>query len=364
MGRQIPIAGRHELLYNTAMKTSLDGVFNALSKGGLQMRKISVSELGTKDCKTIIEDINNCRYSILESIGCHRLRMEMAVPGFLSKWIGKFLFWKAGKSHNQFWDYRVKQELEKLFAWAAPSTIYGKPPKNLHGIIIGFNHPSLGEILRLIDFTVKFYPDSPMVFPVNLPWYEALCPIVEELKSAGVYLTPIITPTTLRKIFRVNPDADDKLINSIRGMFEAEYINLCREFSDHAVILVAPSATRQRTVFQSEAAANGEAKINPPTMSMIASMIGRRKDADCRFVPVSIKPPKGFGRGLNLFRRYELQVNGSITMEDARAMSRERYGGTEFRGHRFDFVFLKRLANGLRKLKAEELIYPKGLKEA
>ena len=327
------------------------------------MRKISVSELRTKNCKTIIDDINNCRYSILESIGCHRLRMEMLIPGLLSKWIGKFLFWKAGDSDSQFWDQRVKKELGKLFAWAAPSTVYGKPPKNKHGIVIGFSHPSLGEILRLIDFSVQFYPESPMVFPVNLPWYEALCPIVGQLEKAGVYLTPIITPSTLRKIFRVNPDADDKVINSIRGEFEAEYIKLCREFSDHGVILVAPSATRQRTVFQSEAAAKGNAKINPPTMSMIASMIARRKDADCRFVPVSIKPPKNFTRGLNLFRRYELRVNTSIDMEQARALSKERYG-TDFRGHHFDLIFLEHLARGLRKMKANDLIYPKSLGEA
>jgi hypothetical protein len=289
--------------------------------------------------------------------------MEMLVPGLLSKWIGKFLFWKAGKSDSQFWDQRVKIELGKLFAWAAPSTVHGKPPKNKHGIVVGFNHPSLGEILRLIDFSVRFYPESPMVFPVNLPWYEALCPNVGDLEKAGVYLTPIITPTTLRKIFRVNPDADDKVINAIRGEFDAEYIRLCREFSNHGVILVAPSATRQRTVFQSEAAVKGKAKINPPTMSLLASMIGRRKDANCQFVPVSIKPPKYFTRGLNLFRRYELNVNTAIKMEQAVALSRERYG-ENFRGHHFDLVFLERLARGLHKMKADELIYPKSLGEA
>lgn len=328
------------------------------------MNKVSVSELGTKDCKTLIEDINSCRYSILESIGCHRLRLEIMIPGLVSKWLGKFIFWRARKTSQDDWDLRVKQELVKLFAWAAPSTVYGRPPKNKHGIIVGFNHPSLGEILRLVDFSVKFYPESPMIFPVNLPWYEALCPIIDQLREAGVYLTPIVTPTTLRKVFRVNPDADTEVINGIRGMFEAEYVRLCREMSRIGVILVAPSATRQRTVFQSEAAAKGEARITPQTMSMIAAMIGRRKDAECTFVPVSIKPPKNFNRSLNLFRHYELQVNGSISMQEALSLSRERYGGEKFRGHRFDLVFLKRLANGLRKLDADELICPPSPDEA
>ena len=36
--------------------------------------------------------------------------------------------------------------------------------------VVGFNHPSLGEIFRLISLGFEAYPDKPFYFPINIPW--------------------------------------------------------------------------------------------------------------------------------------------------------------------------------------------------
>ena len=322
------------------------------------MRTISVTDLVTKDTSTIISELVECKYSILDSFGCHRLCQEMYLPGLASRILCKMIIRRAGDRNSPQWGQRVKAGIIKLFSWAAPTMIHGAPPQHSSGgVVIGFNHPSLGEILRLIDFVARYYPDKPYVFPVNLPWYEALCPIMGELNAAGIYLTPMITPSTSKKIQKTNPDVDMDAVKTLSSQFKSAYFELCKQNCDRAVILVAPSATRQRTVFASKEAMLGEEKIEPPTMSMIAAMLGRTKASDCDFIPISVKPPKNFKRGLNLFRRYELKPGSSISLQEASRLARERYGNG-FRGHHFDLVFLERIAAGLQKMDADYLIFP------
>ena len=134
------------------------------------MRTISVTDLVTKDTSTIISELVERKYSILDSLGCHRLCQEVYLPGLASRILCKMIIRRAGDRNSPQWGERVKAGIIKLFSWAAPTMIHGAPPKRSSGgVVIGFNHPSLGEILRLIEFVARYYPDMPYVFPAEEP---------------------------------------------------------------------------------------------------------------------------------------------------------------------------------------------------
>ena len=79
--------------------------------------------------------------------------------------------------------------------------MYKNMPKDSeNGLVIGFNHPSLGEIARILTMKIDIMGDKPMYFPVNLPWYEALAPNFDRIKRLGIIITPTITPSTWKKM--------------------------------------------------------------------------------------------------------------------------------------------------------------------
>lgn len=175
--------------------------------------------------------------------------------------------------------------------------------------VIGFNHPSLGEIIRLIGITMECFPRKQLLLPVNLAWYENIIPYKDTLGRLGIYICPIITPSTEQKIRQILGD-DTESINKMEKYkldFFNYYMGMCRfAIASNDVILAAPSATRQATVFPSRAAYDGEAKLNPV---MAAIALAALKDKhDCTFVPIAVVPPKRSNRLLNLFKCYELFV--------------------------------------------------------
>ena len=112
------------------------------------------------------------------------------------------------------------------------------------------------------------------------------------------------------------------------------------------VIFVAPSATRQATVFKSEAVYKGEEEIIP-TMSMLAVRLYADPEMKCDFLPMAVLPPEGYSRGLNFRKKYRL-IPGEMMTAD---YIRKKYfkGKNVKRLEGFDHDFHQRIADKLPK---------------
>lgn len=84
----------------------------------------------------------------------------------------------------------------KSLAKLAPGKYMTFPKGTKNGLVVGFNHPSLGEIGRIMMMKADIMGDSMMLFPVNLPWYEALAPFYDDIKKYSGLL--LLLPLHLR----------------------------------------------------------------------------------------------------------------------------------------------------------------------
>ena len=192
--------------------------------------------------------------------------------------------------------------------------------------------------------------DTPMLFPVNLPWYEALAPFYDKIKMLGIIITPTITPATWGKMIDLGLTKGTPLYeagNRIKHEFRDMYTNLSHEIiKQGGVIFVAPSATRQATVFKSPAVYNGEEPVIP-TMSLLALRLYRDPEMQCDFLPMAVLPPEGFKRGLNIRKKYKLIPGNLMTAKEIR----ERYfhDKTPDKLEGFDYDFHRKIAEKLPK---------------
>lgn len=322
--------------------------------------KVQIEDLEKKSKETLIDDLEKCRYSILDSIGCRKIRLEMFIPGLISAIIVRFLCWIAKLRDGENWPKTVRNYIIKLFRRFAGYRIYrdDKLPDKQGGLIIGFNHPSLGEILRLISLVSKEYPDNSYLFPVNLPWFEALCPVIGKMREAGFYLTPIITPSTRNKIESLVKKDIFEQVYKIGKAFNNTYIELCQKFvQSKDIILVAPCATRQTTVFKTDEALCQKTKVEPQTLSLLVQTIARQKNAtETMFLPVAVVPPSDFNKGLNLQKFYTFGICKAIDFAEAISLSKQTY--TSDRGRKLDFEFLRRISLKLFEMGEYDFIAP------
>ena len=268
------------------------------------------NELNHSNAQQIITSLRNERYSLLDSIGCHKMRREMRSVGLACRAILQHAERKAGgMKHSLDPDYpqRLRKAMLKTLTRGAPMNFHGNLSQVDGGIILGFNHPTLGEIIRIIALCLDKYPDRDYLFPVNIAWYEALAPIADRMERFGLHIVPTITPPTRAKIADIVDDYTMELVDKISREFNTNYISSCSWMSRKgAVIAVAPSATRQPTVFKTNAMFVGEEEINPPTMTYLAMSLGHNKTTDYAFQAIAVAPPRKAKRGLNLFKNYDL----------------------------------------------------------
>ncbi len=325
------------------------------------MKKVRIEELEKKSKEELIDDLRHRRYSLLDSIGCRKLRLEMFIPGLVSAIIVRFLCWKAKRKDGENWTKTVRGYIVKLFEKHAPYELSRGDvlPENTGGLIIGFNHPSLGEILRLIGLISKEYPENNYLFPVNLPWYESLCPVVDKMKEAGFYLTPIVTPSTKRKIENTAGKEMLEKVMSIGTGFNMVYMNLCKKFAKAKdIIVVAPSATRQATIYKTDAELSKKVRIEPQTMSLLVQTLSRevKKSDELKFLPIAVVPPNGYKRGLNLDEEYKFGICEPFGFLEAIELSKEKYQPAN--GRKFDFDFLGRIAIKMFHIGKHDYIAP------
>ena len=305
-------------------------------------------ELQELSAEEIIEKIKYESYSLLNSFGAENLRKEMAPVGKVCNAAINYFFGTTGpKNNEEKHNKAARKKLVKVFSKIAPGSYSGMPKDNENGLVVGFNHPSLGEIGRILMMKIDIMGDKPMYFPVNLPWYEALAPNFDRIRRLGIIITPTITPSTWKKMNLKEGTVLYKAGERIKKEFRDIYTDLSREaMRNGGVIFVAPSATRQATVFKSQEAYEAKEEIIP-TMSMLALKLYSDPEINCDFLPLAILPPKNYKRGLNMRKKYRLIPGEIMTASYIRKKYFKEKNPKRLEG--FDYEFHQRIADKLPK---------------
>ncbi len=313
-----------------------------------QKKIFKKSELKSLTAEEIIEKIKYENYSLLASLGAEKLRKEMVPVGKACNSAVNYFFYSTGPKGNQKkHDRNAQKKLVKTLKRLAPGD-YTKMPKSLeNGMVVGFNHPSLGEIGRIMTMKVDLYGDRLTCFPVNLPWYEALAPNYDRIRRLGFVITPTITPATWKKMDLKEGSLLYDEGNRIKHEFRNIYTNLSHDIiKNGGIVFVAPSATRQATVFKTEEAFLKEEDIIP-TMSMLALKLYSDPEMNCNFLPMAVLPEEGIKRGLNFFKHYELIPGKIMTADYIRKTYFKEKESKRLEG--FDYDFHMRIAEKLPK---------------
>ena len=274
------------------------------------------TELKTLSAEEIIEKIKYDGYSLLDSFDAEKLRKEMVPVGKICNAAINYFFGTTGPKGNQErHNAAARRKLVRVLSKITPGSYAGMPKDSKNGLVIGFNHPSLGEIARILTMKIDIMGDKPMYFPVNLPWYEALAPNFDRIKNLGIIITPTITPSTWKKMNLKEGTVLYEAGKRLKKAFRDIYTDLSHDaMKNGGVIFVAPSATRQATVFKTLEVYNGEEEIIP-TMSMLALKLYSDPNMQCDFLPMAVLPPKNYKRGLNFYKKYRL-VPGEMMTAD------------------------------------------------
>lgn len=313
-----------------------------------QKKIFTKTELSKLPAEEIIDKIQHENYSLLESLDAGDLRREMVTVGKACNTAINYFFGTTGpKSDPTAHSKAARKKLVKILSKITPGSYNGMPKDSENGLVIGFNHPSLGEIARILTMKIDIMGDKPMYFPVNLPWYEALAPNFDRIKRLGIIITPTITPATWKKLGLKEGTKLYESANRIKKEFRDIYTNLSHDaMLNGGVIFVAPSATRQATVFKTKEAYDKEEDIIP-TMSMLALKLYSDPKMNCDFLPMAVLPPKDFKRGLNFGKKYRLVPGEIMTANEIRKKYFKTKNPERLEG--FDWEFHKRIADKLPK---------------
>lgn len=306
------------------------------------------AELQKLSAEEIINKIQNENYSLLASLGAENLRKEMVAVGKVCNAVVNYLFRSTGpKKDSAKHDQAARKKLIKVLSKVAPGSYEGMPKNVKNGLVIGFNHPSLGEIGRLMTMKADLMGDKITCFPTNIAWYEALAPNYERIKRLGFIITPTISPSTWKKLNLKEGTPLYESASRIKRDFRQLYTDTSHDvLKKGGIIFVAPSATRQATVFKNKDVYDKKEDIIP-TMSMLAVKLYQDKDMNCSFLPIAIKPPKNYGRALNIGKRYELIPCKAMTADYIRKTYFKSKNPKRLEG--FDYDFHQRIADKLPK---------------
>lgn len=305
-------------------------------------------ELKELTAEEVISKIKYENYSLLTTLGAENLRKEMVPVGKVCNAAVNYFFRTTGPKHNEAeHNLAAQRKLVKTLSKLAPGSYKGVPKDLENGLVVGFNHPSLGEIGRIMVMKIDIMGERLTCFPVNLPWYEALAPNYDRIRRLGFIITPTITPSTWKKMNlkegTVLYEAGNRLKREFRDIYTSLSHNIIKE---GGVVFVAPSATRQATVFKNEDVYNKEEDIIP-TMSMLALKLFADPEMKCDFMPLAILPPEDYKRGLNFRKKYKLIPGEMMTSSYIR---KKYFRDPEVkRLEGFDWDFHKRIADKLPK---------------
>jgi len=340
------------------------------------IKAIPLDVINTMSSAELVAKLENGEMSLLKSfsVGCTRPRPERRRFSTLVTWtlglfamkylvgsICRFVLWCVllggrGQKDAEYW-HGKRAKAAKVIRFFFPDRVEGDIPDiDNQGLIVGFNHPTLHEVLSLIAWSLERFPRKRNNFPTNLPWYESLCTRSSYLKKIGICMTPLITQSTFNKLEKIYK-GDEKtisVITKVRDTLLNHYFAIAIDYERSGDnTFSAPSSTRQTTIFPKAGAFYKEPGAGKllPAMSGLMFWIARAnkgRKPEVIFLPVTVIPPairvKKL-KGLKLFRRYRLIVGKGFSMEEARELGRD-----------IDHAFLKRLTGTA----PEEYWYPKG----
>ena len=108
-------------------------------------------ELETLSAEEIIDKLQHENYSLLETLGAGKLRREMVPVGkACNAAINYFLGTTGPKNDPEKHNIAARKKLVKVLSKLTPGSYKGMPKDNKNGLVVGFNHPSLGEIARIL----------------------------------------------------------------------------------------------------------------------------------------------------------------------------------------------------------------------
>lgn len=306
----------------------------------IQLEKLSANE--------IINKIQHENYSLLETFNAGKLRREMVPVGKICNLaINYFLNTTGPKNNTKEHNTNARKKLVKVLSKITPGDYERMPKDNKDGLVVGFNHPSLGEIARILMMKIDIMGDKPMYFPVNLPWYEVLAPNYDKICRLGIIITPTITPSTWKKLNLKEGSKLFEIGTRLKRAFREIYTDLSHDgLMDGGVIFVAPSATRQATVFKNKSVFDKKEEIIP-TMSILALKLYADPKMKCAFLPLAILPPPNYKRGLNFRKKYKLIPGKMMTADEIRKKYFKTKSPKRLDG--LDYDFHQRIADELPK---------------
>lgn len=321
-----------------------------------EIRKTSIKHIKEQSALDTIIDLRNDEYSLLDTLGLHDMKSEMRDVG---KTCQKVLNLAEKLARPIVGDYKqsLRTAMGKILKWQAPYEVKGSFPHPKDGLVFGFNHPTLGEIFRLIAVCVTEYSNRRYLFPVNIVWYEELAPLAYRMEKFGLYITPTITPATRDKLAERLSEKRLAIVDNLAAEFNKIYLNACAEFiSGGDIVMIAPSATRQKTVFKNREQLYGYERIEPQTMTLLAIELDRRIKLKCYFMPLAIIPPSEGNNGLNMKKTYILAPSEWISPDGIRRLYKSKDTRTGER--RLERFFLNKISDELGELGRDDLIVP------
>ncbi|MBQ3464854.1 hypothetical protein IJH15_01375 [Candidatus Saccharibacteria bacterium] len=311
-------------------------------------KTFTIEQLQQLSAEEIISKMQHNNYSLLETFDAAKLRKEMVPVGkACNSAINYFLGTTGPKNNTEKHIKAARKKLVKVLSKLTPGDYAGMPTDTKNGLVVGFNHPSLGEIARILMMKIDIMGESLMYFPVNLPWYEALAPNYDRIRQIGIVITPTITPSTWKKLNLKEGTELYEAGKRLKRDFRYIYTDLSHDgLREGGVVFVAPSATRQATVFKNEDVYEKKEEIIP-TMSMLALKLYNDPDVKCDFLPMAVLPPTNYKRGLNFHKKYTLIPGRIMTADEIRKKYFKTKNPKRLEG--FDYEFHKRIAEKLPK---------------
>ena len=294
------------------------------------MRSMSPEALVECGAQELVEQLGSRNLSVLESLGARKLRVEMSIVGRLCQFIVWLIF--AGPRSKGALKRRAAKWVRFFFPVRYLKNDY-RVVKKETAVVVYFNHQSLFEVLAAIHFCMTTFPDKKYLFPVNLPWYEGLCPVLKRLDQLDVCITPMITPSTKRKLDGIadGNEAALRAIDILKRRFEEQFSSVTVEFLvSGELVAVAPSATRTTHIFPSYDTYAGIDKKGikemPRSMeAIVMALMRKRLDAVAvEFIPFVATREKRAGRGLNVLIRHDVYVGEAENLETMLAKLKER----------------------------------------
>lgn len=259
----------------------------------------------------------------------------------------------TGAKDEKYW-YNKRKKGVKVGRFFFPDIVIGETEvenADKTGLVVGFNHPTLHEILGLITWSLDRFPSRRNNFPTNLPWYESICTRSPAIRGLGIWITPLITQSTFGKLEKIHEGDPETIaaISRVSKILVNQYFQTAADFErtgDNT--FSAPSATRQATIFPNHLTYRKDQRLLPAMSGLLfyIARANRERDPQVMFLPITAIPPMVRIKrlaGLKPFRRYELIIGRGFSMEEARKLGRE-----------LDYAFLTRLTENA----PEELWYP------